>query len=169
MDNEASIVLKRYLTTNEVECQLVPLHSQRYNTVKRAKRTFKEHVMYGRATIDPDFPMHLWDRLLHQAVLTLSVWCTSRLSHQMSAAELLCGPFDYTNTPISPPCNIIIAHEKQTSDALGHAMGKTGIHGDHQWSFTAVTSYVSLEQPLSASRALWKVSLAKLPLHPCIH
>jgi hypothetical protein len=49
--------------------------------------------------MDPYFPMHLWDRLLSQPVLTLNLLRTSRLHPQMSAAAHLYGPVDYIKTP----------------------------------------------------------------------
>jgi hypothetical protein len=46
--------------------QLVPPHCHRTNAAERAIRIFKEHFKSGLATVDPDFPVHLWDRILPQ-------------------------------------------------------------------------------------------------------
>jgi hypothetical protein len=67
MDNEASAALKNYFTEREMNYQLVPPHCHRTNAAERAIRTFKEHFKSGLATVDPDFPAHLWYRLLPQA------------------------------------------------------------------------------------------------------
>jgi hypothetical protein len=67
LDNEALVTLKIFFTTNDVECQLLPPYCQRRNAAERAIRTFKEHFVAGLASVDPDFPLHLWDRLLPQA------------------------------------------------------------------------------------------------------
>jgi hypothetical protein len=77
LDNEASAGLKSYFTDNDVEYQLVPLHCHRLNAAKHAIKTFEVHVVAGLASADPDFPLHLWDRLLPQAEMTLNLLCTS--------------------------------------------------------------------------------------------
>jgi hypothetical protein len=67
LDNKASAALKNFFTTNDVEYQLVPPHCHRRNAAERAIRTFKEHFVEGLSSVDPTFPLHLWDRLLPQA------------------------------------------------------------------------------------------------------
>jgi hypothetical protein len=64
LDNEASAALKNYFTINDIAYQLVPPHCHRRNAAERAIRTFKEHIVAGISSVDPSFPMHLWDRLL---------------------------------------------------------------------------------------------------------
>jgi hypothetical protein len=64
MDNEASAALKSYLTENDVYYQLVPSHIHKHNTAEKEIRIFKEHFVTGLVSVDPDFPMHLWDRVL---------------------------------------------------------------------------------------------------------
>jgi hypothetical protein len=60
MDNEASSALLSYFTIKDMTYQLAPPHYHRRNA-------FKENFVAGMSTVDPDFPMHLWDRLLSQA------------------------------------------------------------------------------------------------------
>jgi hypothetical protein len=81
LDNEASADLKNYFTVNHIAYQLVPPHCHRRNAAERAIRTFKEHFVAGLSSVDPSFPMHLWDRLLPQAEITLNLLRTSRLHH----------------------------------------------------------------------------------------
>jgi hypothetical protein len=64
LDNEASIALKNFFTAQNIDYQLVPPHCHRHNSAERAIRTFKEHFMAGLYSVDPSFPMHLWDILL---------------------------------------------------------------------------------------------------------
>jgi hypothetical protein len=78
LDNEASTDLKNFFTTNDMEYQLPP-HCHRLNTAERAIRTFKEHFVSGLSSVDPNFPLHLWDSLLPQAEITLNQLRTSRL------------------------------------------------------------------------------------------
>jgi hypothetical protein len=56
--------------------------------------------------------MHLWDRLLPQAEITLNLLRTSRLHPQLSAAAHFHGLVDYNKTAFAPPGCKIIAHEK---------------------------------------------------------
>jgi hypothetical protein len=64
LDNEASTALKNFFTAQNIDYQLVPPHCHRRNAAERAIRTFKEHFVAGLSSVDPSFPMHLWDRLL---------------------------------------------------------------------------------------------------------
>jgi hypothetical protein len=70
LDNESSTALKNYFTVNNIAYQLVPPYCHRRNAAERAIRTFKEHFVAVLSSVDPSFPMHLWDRLLPQAEIT---------------------------------------------------------------------------------------------------
>jgi hypothetical protein len=112
LDNEASTALKNFFTVNNIDYQLVPSHCHRRNAAERAIRNFKEHFMAGLSSVDPSFPMHLWDRLLPQAEITLNILQTFRLHPQLSAAAHYHGLVDYNKTAFDPPGCKIIAHEK---------------------------------------------------------
>jgi hypothetical protein len=112
LDNEASTDLKNFLTINDIAYQLVPPHCHQRNAAKRAIGTFKEHFVAGLSSVDPSFPMHLWDRLLPQAEITLNLLRTSRLHPQLSAAAHYHGLVDYNKTAFSLPGCKIIAYEK---------------------------------------------------------
>jgi hypothetical protein len=66
----------------------------------------------GLSSVEPSFPLHLWDRLLTQAEITLNLLRTSRLHPQLSAAAHFHGLVDYNKTSFAPPGCKIIAHEK---------------------------------------------------------
>jgi hypothetical protein len=112
LDNEASAALKHFFTTNDVEFQLVPPHCHRRNAAERDIQTFKEHFVAGISYVDPSFPLHLWDRLLPQAEITLNLLRTSRLHPQLSAAAQFHGLVNYNKTSFAPPGCKIIAHAK---------------------------------------------------------
>jgi hypothetical protein len=95
LDNEASAALKSFFTTNEVEYKLVPPHCHRRNAAERDIHTFKEYFVAGLASVDPDFPLHLWDRLLPQAAMTLNLLRKSRHNPHLSAAAHYHGMVDY--------------------------------------------------------------------------
>jgi hypothetical protein len=104
--------LKNFFTVNNISYQLVPPHCHRRNAAERAIRTFKEHFVAGLSSVEPSLPMHLWDRLLPQAEITLNLLRTSRLHSQLSAAAHYHGLVDCNKLAVAPPgCNII-AHEK---------------------------------------------------------
>jgi hypothetical protein len=89
---------------------------------------FKEHFKSGFATVNPDFPAHLWDRLLPQAEVTLNLLRSSRLHPQLSAAVHYHSLIDYNKNAFGPPgCNII-AHEKPPQRR------KWAPHGQPGWS-----------------------------------
>jgi hypothetical protein len=73
LDKEASTALKNFFTTNDVEYQLFPPHCHRHNAAERAIQTFKEHFMALLSSVDPNFPLHVWDRILPQAEITLNL------------------------------------------------------------------------------------------------
>jgi hypothetical protein len=120
--------LKHFFTANDIEYQLVPPHCHRRNAAEGAIRIFEEHFLAGLSSVDPNFPLHLWDGLLPQAEITLNLLRTSRLHPQLSAAAHFHGLLDYKKTAFAPPGCKIIAHEK---------LGKRRTwapHGQHGYS-----------------------------------
>jgi hypothetical protein len=112
LDNETSAALKNLFTANDVEYQLVPPHCHRHSAAERAIRTFKEHFVAGLSSVDPTFQLHLWDKLLTQAEITLNLLRTSRLHPHLSAAAHFHGLLDYNKTAFAPPGCKIVANEK---------------------------------------------------------
>ena len=114
LDNEASRALKTYMTEQEVDFQLVPPHAHRRNAAERAIRTFKNHVIAGLCSTDRNFPLHLWDRLLPQALLSLNLLRSSRINPKLSAWAQVHGAFDFNRTPLAPPGTRVLIHEPST-------------------------------------------------------
>jgi hypothetical protein len=112
LDNEASTAFKNFFTVNDIDYQLVPPHCHRRNAAERAIRTCKENFVTGLSSVDPAFPLHLWEILLPQAEITLNLLRTSRLHPQLSTAAHFHGLVDYNKTAFAPPGCKIIAHEK---------------------------------------------------------
>ena len=127
LDNEASKALKNFIKKEQTEYQLTPPHIHRRNAAKRAIRTFKNHFISGLCSVDKNFPLHLWCRLLDQAELTLNMLRTSRLNPNLSAHEQLHGSHDFNATPLAPPGTKCIAHEKSSQ------WGTWAPHGQHGW------------------------------------
>jgi hypothetical protein len=55
--------------------------------------------------------MHLWNRLLPQAVITLNILRTSRINPKLSAATHIYGQYDFNRAPMAPQGTRVIAHE----------------------------------------------------------
>ncbi|KAG7340278.1 hypothetical protein IV203_023821 [Nitzschia inconspicua] len=112
LDNECSTLLKDFMHDQNLDFQLVPPYLHRRNAAERAIRTFKNHFIAGLCSTDPAFPIHLWDRLLPHAELTLNLLRGSRLNPKLSAWAQLHGMFDYNRTPLAPPGCQVLVHEK---------------------------------------------------------
>ena len=112
LDNEASAILKQFMHDEQEDYQLVPPGIHRRNAAERAIRTYKNHFIAGLCTTHPDFPLHLWDRLIEQATLTLNLLRGSRINPKLSAWAQVNGHFDFNRTPIAPPGTHVLVHEK---------------------------------------------------------
>jgi hypothetical protein len=108
--------------------QLAPLHFHRTNAAERAIITFKEDFKSGLTTVDTDFPIHLWDRILPQAEITLNRLRASRLHPQLSAAAHYHGLIDYNKTAFGPRGCKISVHEKPSKRRTW------SVHGQPGWS-----------------------------------
>jgi len=90
------------MTAQGIDFQLVPAGQHRRNAAERAIRTFKNHFIAGLCSIDKNFPLHLWDCLTHQAVLTLNLMRGSRINPNLSAWAQVYRNYDFNRTPITP-------------------------------------------------------------------
>ena len=128
LDNECSSTLREAFTKNDIKYQLDKPHMHRANAAERAIQTFKAHFKAGLASLDPDFPVREWDRLLPQAEMTLNMLRSSRINPNLSAYALLFGEFDYNKTPLVPPGTKVLAHKKPDD------RGSWAFNGEEGWS-----------------------------------
>jgi hypothetical protein len=112
LDNECSNLLKDYMTKNKIQYQLAPPGQHRTNAAERAIRTFKNHFIAGLCSTNERFPLHLWDRLIEQAVITLNLMRGSRINPAHSAWSQLFGPYNFNKSPLAPPGIQVLVHEK---------------------------------------------------------
>jgi hypothetical protein len=126
---------------------LVPPHCHRRNAAECAIQTLKEHFVAGLSSVNPTFPLHLWDRLLPQAEITLNLLQTSRLHPQLSAAAHLHGLVDYNKTAFAPPGCKIIAHEKPGKRRTWAP------HGQHGYSLGPVMHHYRCQNVYISSTA----------------
>jgi hypothetical protein len=103
MDNEASAAVKEFLRKENIQYQLVPPYIHRRNAAERAIRTFKAHFIAGISTVDAHFHMHIWCRLVNQAIITLNLLRNSRLNKKFSAYAQVFGQFYLSTTLLAPP------------------------------------------------------------------
>jgi hypothetical protein len=144
LDNEASQLLKDYLYQQEIAFQLVPPYSHRRNSAERAIRSFKDHLIAGLCYTDKYFPMHLWDRILPQAVITLNMLRTSRVNPKLSAATHIFGQHDYNRAPMAPLGTRIIAHETPGRRQTWAPHGKDGWYiGPAMEHYICYTVYIT--------------------------
>jgi hypothetical protein len=120
--------LKNFFTAQNIAYQLVPPRCHRRSAAERAIGTFKKHFVAGLSSVDPSFPLHLWDRLLPQAEITLNLLRTSRLRPQLSAAAHYHGLVDYNKTAFAPPGFKIIAQKKPGNRRTGAPHGQHGYY-----------------------------------------
>jgi hypothetical protein len=111
------MALKDYMTEQGVDFQLVPPHVHCRNAAERAIHTFKNHLIVGLCSTDKDFPLHLWDRLPPQAILTLNLMRGSRINPKLSAWAQVNGNYDFNRIPIAPPGIRVLVYETPTARA----------------------------------------------------
>ena len=129
LDNEASAAFKQAITFAwRAKFQLVPPDMHRRNCAERAIRTFKDHFLAILAGVDKSFPPYLWDLLLPQAELTLSLLCQSTINPKISAWEFFNGPFDFNKTPLGPVGCRVLIHAKPTTRRSWDFRAKEGFY-----------------------------------------
>ncbi|KAL7486860.1 hypothetical protein ACHAW6_012459 [Cyclotella cf. meneghiniana] len=67
----------------------------RRNAAERAIQTFKGHFIAVLAGVSDNFPIHWWDELLLQTVLTLNLLWQSNVAPNISSYAYHHGSFDY--------------------------------------------------------------------------
>ena len=111
LDNEASKLLQYRMDKNQIQWQLVTQENHRINSAERHIRTFKNHFISILAGTDPDFPLHMWDKVIPQACITINLLRNSPRNPQLSAEAHLNGNFYYNTTPLAPPGMKLVVFE----------------------------------------------------------
>ena len=128
LDNECSKAFKNALKNEQVTFELVPSNQHCRNAVERAIRTFKNHLLSGLATCNPDYPLQEWDQIIPQAELTLNLLRKSRLNPKLSTWAYLFGNFDFNKSPLLPLGTKIILHTKPGKRASWDFHGEQGYY-----------------------------------------
>jgi hypothetical protein len=111
MDNQATKVIKAYLTPQQVSLQLFKPHNHCVNHTERAIQTFKNWFIGTLGTTDANFPIQLWDKLASQVQDSINLLRQSRVQPNISAYKTLEGPYDWNRYPMAPPGTKAIIYE----------------------------------------------------------
>ena len=111
LDNECPGGLKTFLRPEIVKFQLVPPYLHRTNAAERAIQTYKDQLIAGLRSCDPNFPLHLWDCLIPHATLTINLLRPSRLNPRLLAEAQHNSTFDFNRTSLAPLDTQVIVHE----------------------------------------------------------
>ena len=98
----------------------------RRNVAERQIGTFKNLFISIFAGTDPEFPLHIWDKRIPQACITINLFQNYHINPQLSAEAHLNGQFYYNITPLVPPGTKGVAFEtpdKRSSWATHGTLG----------------------------------------------
>ena len=96
----------------KMQMELVPPGTNIRNAAEVAIRNFKAGFLSVLAGTAQDFMSSLWDRLLPQAEITMSLLQHSNEMRNVLVYAHLSGPFDYNKMPIAPMGMSVQVHEK---------------------------------------------------------
>ena len=153
LDNECPPGLAKFMKLNNIQFQLVPPHDHRSNPAEKAIGTWKDHFIAGLSSINPDFPLHLWCRLVNQATTTLNLLRPSNRLPHMSAEAHMNGAFDFNKTPMPPPAQRSSSTRRPRFEAHGPRVGSTDGTSAMPQITTAATDAISPKLEPSASPA----------------
>ena len=127
LDNEVLSAFQALLKEKCIAYQLTPPCMHIRNAAERAIRTFKDNLITGLCSTDPDLPMKKWYHLLDQAEITINLLRSSRLNPSLSAYAQLKTEFYFNRTPMASPVIITLVHDKP------HNRGTCSPHGHEGW------------------------------------
>jgi hypothetical protein len=144
LNNEMSQLLKSYLHDRNITFQLVPPYSHIINAAEIAIRSFKDNLIADICSTDKAFPMHLWDILLPQAVITLNMLGISHINPKLSASTRIDGQYAYNRAPMVPLGTRIISHETPNSRRIWAPHGQDGWYiGPALENYRCYTIYIT--------------------------
>ena len=107
--------------------QFVHPHLHRRNAAERAIQKFKNKSIAGISSVNKGFPIHNWCRLNFQACLVMNILQQSRINPKLVAYAQLHREYNFNATPVAPPGNPIVVHEKSAF------FGSKAIQGIDGW------------------------------------
>ena len=125
LDNEKSKDLIDSFANHKINYQLVAPY-RHCKQAERAILTFKEHFKTCLATVDPNFPLSEWDRLIPQTNITLNLLRNARVNPKLSAYSYIHGEFNFRATPLAPPGTKVVAHVSTDKRGTWELNGEQG-------------------------------------------
>ena len=124
LENEASGILKEFITEKHIDYQSTPDGIHHLNWSERVIQTCKNNFLGGLCSNDPDLTLNLWWKLLYRSIVTINLLWTSRINPNSYTHAQIVGNFDYNLTPISPPVIKVILCElaEYKSSWYSHAL-----------------------------------------------
>jgi hypothetical protein len=168
LNNEASADLKNFFTANDVEYQLVSPHCHRRNAAERAIRTFKEHLVAGLSSVDPNCPLHLWDILLPQEEINLISHGPRDSIHNYPPRLTFMASWITTKQLFLRQDAKSFHTRNREKDAIGSPTGNMDIPWAQQCITTGVKMSTFLLRLASASWTHSSFSLTIIKCHSCL-
>ena len=113
LDNECSAALKTFLRDSDIDFQLVPprtcIVAMRPNVQSARSKIISSQAL---CSVDKDFPLHLWDKLLPQASSRSICSAAPASTQSCPPTPKIHGQFDFNRTPLAPPGIRVLAHIK---------------------------------------------------------
>ena len=110
--------MRATFTLLDIRFQLVPAGMHRFNTAERMIQTFKCHFITCLVSVDPNFPMHLWEKLVDQTEETINMLRQYIINPHLSEYDALNGTFSFNKTTLAPPgTRVVIENKTETKEA----------------------------------------------------
>ena len=129
--------IKQFIKDEDMDIQLTPPQMHRRNWSERAIQTGKAHLIAGLVGINPNFPLHLWCRLIPQYKKTLNMMRPTHINPKISADTYVQGTHDFNRVPLAPPGILTVIHKSPDTRKSYAPHGlKSGMSGE-PWNTTA--------------------------------
>ena len=97
LDNEILDAYHKEIRDTNMTFQLVPPDDHRRNLAEQAIQTWKDHFVDVLSGTAPNFPLHLWCQIIHQAERKVLLLQKSRVNPKISAYAHMYSTHDYTS------------------------------------------------------------------------
>ena len=87
LDNEAPYIFIQSLQDKTIDFQFVPPNMHHLNSDEWVIRIFKNYFISGLCSVNPNFPLQIWCRLLYQETTTMNLMRKSIINQDTSARE----------------------------------------------------------------------------------
>ena len=111
LNNECSEEIRKALIKYQVTFERVPPHVHFRNAAERTIQTWNNHFLAGKATLNPNFPIQEWYRLLPQCNIILNILRSSCCQPNLPEYAATIGNFNFDRTTLSPPGTRVLVHE----------------------------------------------------------